>query len=71
MTHQGDPRCVCTDGREAERDVTEMCGGPVLCSWCDKPAIARYDNHGWTEPACAEHAAEWCQGLTVVVDYRN
>jgi len=23
--HLGDPRCVCTDGREAERDTSEFC----------------------------------------------
>jgi len=29
FTHDGDPRCICTDGREAERDVTEMCNSKV------------------------------------------
>ena len=24
-SHKGHPLCVCTDGREDERDVTEMC----------------------------------------------
>jgi len=24
-SHGGDTRCVCTDGREAERDITEPC----------------------------------------------
>ena len=23
--HDGDPRCVCTDGRQADRDTSEMC----------------------------------------------
>lgn len=24
-SHASDPRCVCTDGRESERDVSEPC----------------------------------------------
>lgn len=25
QSHEGHPACVCTDGREAERDVTQGC----------------------------------------------
>jgi len=25
ISHETDSRCVCTDGREAERDVCEFC----------------------------------------------
>jgi hypothetical protein len=33
-THETDPRCVCTDGREAERDVVDFCNSRICCPTC-------------------------------------
>jgi hypothetical protein len=41
-THLGDARCVCTDGREDHRDVSQCCNDPLICAYCGEAPAEGY-----------------------------
>jgi hypothetical protein len=56
-THETDLRCVCTDGREAERDVTEMCDSRIEARQ-HRHEYREYHERAGTAP-CVECGATW------------